>query len=436
VSIGPSPSIERARPTARPIGFGAARRRERAEARPVPWTLAGSALWLVSSSLFYAACQWATIAALAKLGALVAIGHLGLALAVATPIIVLTSLGLRTVQATDMVRRYAFVEYLLLRLALNLVAGGAIATAAALGLVEPAAVAILIPIGVAKIAEASSETCYGLAQRHERMRFVAVSRAARGALGLVALVAVVALGGTLAAGAWALAVAWGAFLFVVDLPAAGRLEPVFARPRLAAVRRLVCESAPLGAVNGLYAAGQSVPRYILALAHGAAAVGYFTALGAVTPALSQLASAACHAAAPRLGRAAAGEARRYRRFVLQLVGYAGAFGGLLVLGAVLAGDRFLALAYDVDYAAYHATFVIVIATASVAVVNEVFYFALIASRRMPVQLALECVALLVTVAGGLVLIPRFGVGGAAGATVAATVTRTALAGALVLRWRR
>jgi O-antigen/teichoic acid export membrane protein len=90
----------------------------------------------------------------------------------------------------------------------------------------------------------------------------------------------------------------------------------------------------------------------------------------------------------------------------------------------------------VDYAAYHATFVIVIATASVAVVNEVFYFALIASRRMPVQLALECVALLVTVAGGLVLIPRFGVGGAAGATVAATVTRTALAGALVLRWRR
>jgi len=179
VSIGPSPSIEPARPTARPIGFGTARRRERAEARPVPWTLAGSALWLVSSSLFYAACQWATIAALAKLGALVAIGHLGLALAVATPIIVLTSLGLRTVQATDMV-----------------------------------------------------------------------------------------------------------------------------------------------------------------------------------------------------------------------------------------------------------------ATASVAVVNEVFYFALIASRRMPVQLALECVALLVTVAGGLVMIPRFGVGGAAGATVVATVTRTALAGVLVLRWRR
>jgi O-antigen/teichoic acid export membrane protein len=35
-----------------------------------------------------------------------------------------------------------------------------------------------------------------------------------------------------------------------------------------------------------------------------------------------------------------------------------------------------------------------------------------------------------------VMIPRFGVGGAAGATVAATVTRTALAGALVLRWRR
>src|SRR6185295_11105234 len=144
-----------------------------------------------------AGCQWGTIVAFAKLGGPVAIGHLGLALAVVTPVVLVTGFGLRAVQATDVMQRYTFVEYLYLRLGANLIAAGLMAAAVAVGLLEPAAVAILVPIGVAKLAEASSETCYGLAQRHDRMRFVAVSRVARGALGLGALVAVVALGGTL-----------------------------------------------------------------------------------------------------------------------------------------------------------------------------------------------------------------------------------------------
>lgn len=401
-----------------------------------PGSLTGSALWLVSSNLFYAGCQWGTIVGLAKLGAPVAIGHLGLALAVATPVVQLSGLGLRPLQATDVVQRYAFVEYLCLRLVANVLAAAVIGAAAALGVVEPAAVAILIPIGVAKLAEATSETCYGLAQRHERMRFVAVSSATRGAFGLVALVATVALGGTLAEGAWALAAAWTAFLCLVDLPAGGLLEPVFARPRRAALWRLTRDSTPLGGVTGLFAVGQNVPRYLLGLSHGAAAVGYFTALSAVTPALNQFASAVCHAAAPRLGGNAAGDSRRYRTLVLQLLAVAGLFGGLLVLGAAVCGPRFLALAYEPDYATYNAAFVLAVGAGALSLVNEVLYYALLASRRPGVQLAIECVSLAVVVAGGLVLIPHFGVGGAAVAALLGAATRAVLCASLVLRWRR
>src|SRR5262247_1154296 len=52
----------------------------------VAWrgTLAGSALWLFSSNLLYAGCQWATVVGLAKLGTPAPLGHLGLALADAT----------------------------------------------------------------------------------------------------------------------------------------------------------------------------------------------------------------------------------------------------------------------------------------------------------------------------------------------------------------
>jgi len=400
--------------------------------RAVHGTLAGAALSLFASNLLYAACQWGTIAGLAKLGEPVGVGDLGLALAVATPVVMVTGFGLRAVQATDVLRRYTFAEYLHLRLAANVVAAALIAAAVAWGFVEPAATAILVPIGVAKIAEATSETCYGLAQRHDRMHFVAVSRVTRGALGLVALLATVAGGATIAAGAWALAAAWTGFLLLIDLPAAGVLEPVFVRPRADAVWRLARESAPLGGVNGVYAAGQSVPRYLLDLSHGAAAVGYFTALAAVTPALSQLASAVCHAAAPRLGWNAVGDGRRYRALVLRLLAALGGFGLVLVVGAALAGRPLLTLAYSAGYAAHHGAFVVVVAAGAVNVVNQVFYFALVATRRLPAQLALECLGLGVVVTAGLVLIPRFGIGGAAAALLLATVARTAAGGVLVL----
>ena len=396
--------------------------------------LAASALWLVSSNVLFAACQWASVVALAKLGAPVALGHLGLALAVATPVVLVTGFALRAYQATDVFRRYAFAAYLSLRLLANVVAGAVIVTAAVVSGLDAAAFAVVIPIGAAKLAEATSETCYGLAQRHDRMRFVAVSRMARGACGQLGLVTVVARGGTLADGAWALAAVWTAFLVAVDLPVASGLEPIFVRTPLATLGRLARESAPLGAVNGVFAVSQSLPRYLLQGSHGPAAVGYYTALAAVVPALSQLATAVCHAAAPRLGWTAATDAGRYRVLVGRLLGLAVLVSLLLTAGAALLGRGFLALAYADDYAAYHGTFVAVVLAAGLGVVNEVQYFALLAVRKLRAQLVIQSVGLGVTALAGLALVPRFGVGGAAGAAVLAGAA-TAAVGAWALLGR-
>src|SRR5262249_20837086 len=161
-------------------------------------------------NLLYSVCQWATVVALAKIGPAHGLGHFGLALAVVTPVVVLSNLSLRSYQATDVHRRYTFAEYMNLRMAMN------VGAAAVIGVVAVAAAAteampIVAPLALAKLAEATSETCYGLAQQHERMRFVAIARAMRGVLGLAALVAMVAFSGSLAAGTWALAAAWSGF---------------------------------------------------------------------------------------------------------------------------------------------------------------------------------------------------------------------------------
>lgn len=398
-------------------------------------TIAGPALWLFSSNLLYAACQWGTVVAIAKLGQPASLGHLGLALAVATPIVLVTGFALRSYQATDVLRRYAFTDYLNLRLAANVLAVAIIFAAGWFGGLERAALAIVAPITAAKIAEATSETCYGLAQRHDRMRFVAVSRMLRGAVGLGALVAVLAITGSLAAGAWTMAVAWTIFLLLVDLRAARELEPVLARPKPAVLWQLARESAPLGAMHGVYAVTQATPRYFLALAHGASAVGYFTALSSIGPAMAQLAAAVGHAAAPRLGWAAAGDGRRYRRLVTGLMGTASIAGILLVVGAVLVGRRFLTLAYTPDYASYHDAFILLVVAAALGVVGEVAYIALVASRQLGLLLGVQCCGLLATAIGAAMFVPIHGVGGAA--VAAAFGSAGALVPAtFILLWRR
>jgi O-antigen/teichoic acid export membrane protein len=402
------------------------------DARPRQ-ALADSALWLLVSNLLYSACQWGAIAAIAKLGAPNALGHYGLASAVAAPVVVASGLALRAFQATDVLRRYAFADYLQLRLLANLVAGGLIGCAALAGMVNADATSVLVPIAVARLAEVTSETCYGSAQRHDRMRFVAVSTAARGALGLAALVAVFALGGTLATAVWALAACWIAFLLVIDLRAAGALEPLLATPEPARLWRLLRECTPLGALAGISVLTQSVPRYLLQASRGAAAVGFFTALSGVQPAIAQLSAALGHAAAPHLGWNAAGDARGYRRLVLRLLGGSALLCGVMTLGAALVGRRFLALAYTPEYAAYETAFVLLVLGAGLSIVNTMAYFALLAVRRTTLQLAIFCAGLVGTAVTGVALVPSLGVLGAAAAVAVGAVTMAAIAAGALIR---
>jgi O-antigen/teichoic acid export membrane protein len=397
--------------------------------------LASSALWLLGSNLSYSACQWATVAVLAKIGPANGLGHFGLALAVVTPVVVVSNLSLRSYQATDVMRRYTFADYMNLRVLANLAAGAVIALAALVAGIDGPTGAILAPLAVGKLAEATSETCYGCAQRHDRMRFVALARAIRGAGGLAALIAVVGLGGSLAAGTWALAAAWTGFLLAVELPAAHALEPAFARPHVARLRRLASECSSLGVLNGLVALNQSIPRYILQAAYGAAAVGYFTALAGVGPAVSQLAAAVGHAAAPRLGRAA-GDGRRFRALVLRLLGTTAIAGAVLVLGTAAVGRPFLALAYAPDYATYQPAFVLLVAAAGLWAINMLSYFALLAMRRSVLQIVIQVLGIAVTVGTGLWLVPTYGVVGGAAATALSGFAMAAVNLWTLLRARR
>jgi O-antigen/teichoic acid export membrane protein len=403
--------------------------------RPLPThrAIADDALWLLASNIVYSGCQWAIVVLLAKIGAPQALGYFGLAAAVANPVVMLSGMALRSYQATDVLRRYAFTDFLNLRLAANVVAAAIIGSVAAAQSLPDAATAILVPLAIAKLAESTSEICYGLAQRHESMRFVAVSQAARAGIGLAALAGVVMAGGTLAAGTWALAAAWTAFLVAVDLPAAKTLEPVWGRPQAARLWSLFRECAPLGGLNGLVAVTQNVPRYLLQVTHGTAAVGYFTAVSAVGPLLGHLASALGHAAAPRLGWTAARDPRRYRALVVKLLGVTALVSAAFTLIASVFGRQILTIAYTEDYAAHVTSFAVLALAGGFSLMNIVGFFALVAARRLGLPLVIQGAGFVATAAMGLWAVPRFGVDGAAAALTAGMTAIAALNTWVLLR---
>src|SRR5205809_656852 len=72
--------------------------------------------WALVGNLGYSACQWGVLACIAKLGTAADVGLFALGLALTAPVVTLTNLNLRLLQATDAREDYPFTAYLSVKL--------------------------------------------------------------------------------------------------------------------------------------------------------------------------------------------------------------------------------------------------------------------------------------------------------------------------------
>src|SRR5690606_38222971 len=123
--------------------------------RPSAW--AGRFSWALVGNVVYAACQWAMLAVLARLGSPAMVGEFALALAVCAPIILFLNLQLRNLQATDATGQYRPGDYLALRFATTTVFLVAVA-AIVFGFGLAGSIVI---VALAKAAESVSDVLHG-----------------------------------------------------------------------------------------------------------------------------------------------------------------------------------------------------------------------------------------------------------------------------------
>jgi O-antigen/teichoic acid export membrane protein len=385
--------------------------------------------WTFVGNVIYAACQWAMLVVLAKLGSPEMVGQFALGLAITAPVILLTNLQLRAIQATDAKRAYAFGDYLGLRLAmmpLALLVIAAITVASGYGWQTSLAI---LTLGLAKVFESISDVFYGLMQQYERMDRIAQSMIVKGPLSLVALAAAVALTGNIVWGTTALAAAWALRLVTYDIPngaavlraawagdSAESMHPIWQWRRLA---RLAWLALPLGFVMMLGSLVTNIPRYFVERFQGTHELGIFAAMAYIVVAGTTVVDALGQAVSPRLARHyAAGEIGAFRALVGKVLGISALLGAAGVLLSLVAGRQVLTLLYRPEYADHLDVFIWIIVAAGLGYLAAVCGYAMTAARLFTIQVPIYLISVVAVTVGCALLVSDHGLLGAAWATCA------------------
>jgi len=384
--------------------------------------------WTFLGNVIFAACQWGMLIVLAKLGTPEMVGQFALGSAIAVPVLMLTNLQLRDVQATDAREEYAFADYFGLRLITVVVAlliiGGIV-----LALRYPAETAlVVVAFGLFKAVEAISDVIFGMLQHHERMDRVAQSMILRGLLSLAALGILVFLTGSVFWGVMGLVFAGIGVVLVYDLrsvmlikratPGRGGVAHLARslRPRWnwRTLLALTWLALPLGISMLLISLATSLPRFFVGHYLGEYTLGIFAALTYLQVAGMTVVSALGQSALPRLSQYyVAGDRQAFTRLLLRMGAIGLVLGGGGIAVALVAGRPLLTLIYQPEYAEYAWFFVWVMVSAAIGYVSWLVGEGMKAARYLRVQVALFGAQVVVLTVLSVWLIPPMGMTGVA-----------------------
>jgi O-antigen/teichoic acid export membrane protein len=190
-------------------------------------------------------------------------------------------------------------------------------------------------------------------------------------------------------------------------------------------------SLPLGAVLMLIALTSSLPRFAIEQKLGASALGAFAAVASLMTVGSTAVNALGQAATPRLARYFSARDRAgFARLTWQLAGMALLLGAAGVATSVLIGPWFLGRIYRPAYAAYAGLLVWVMAAAIGSYTAGALGYVVTSTRSFAPQAPLHAAVAASAGIASWLLVPRFGLAGAALALAAAALVQ--IAGDLVI----
>lgn len=380
-----------------------------------------NAAWLLIGNIATAAAQCGITIVLSKLGSEAIQGRFSLCMNIAAPLSILLALNLRALILTDVTEQFAFHEYMAVRL-ISCVAMVPVCVAIGLaiwlaGKFDGAFVLVLAVVGAFKAVEWVSEMCQSAFQKRQRMEFAAISQTLRATLVLVAAGIVMFATRSLLA----VCIAWlavsVAVLMSYDFTHVRRFDTPWGRTNARRLRAIVRQAIPLVVTIVLLSLNTNLSSYIIAGHCSLEEVGYFTAMNYVVQALALAFVAVGTAAIPRMAEHFQSDPARLWPLLTKGAMLVGAIAVAAFVGSLLWGRWFLTVAYRASYAEHVHVLWILTGGSLLIGLASLAGFAATACRVFRASAAVWAVVVVVTLVGGLVLVPRWRISGAAWANV-------------------
>ena len=387
--------------------------------------------WTFVGNTINAAAWFAMTVVLAKLGSPEHVGQFALGLATTAPIFMFATLRLRDVQATDTNQEYLFADYFGLRLITTIAAMLAVVVVVVVSGFERETGLVILATGLSKSSEAISDSFYGLFMQQERLDRIAKSMIVKGPLSLLGLGLGFYLTGSVFWGVIGLALGRLIIMVGYDIRNArkslNQAKKVIAernpddlpRPRwnAAILWKLLRLTLPLGVVTMLISFTSNIPRYFIEGLLGSHQLGIFAAIAAFQKAAPTVIQALGRSASPRLAKYyAAKKAGAFRKLTLRLVAIGVALGGAGIFVALVAGRPLLTLIYGPEYA-LPGLFGMIMFGAALDYVATMGLFVITSARYFRIQLPLQILTTGSVAVACYLLIPSYGLPGAAMALI-------------------
>lgn len=390
-------------------------------------------IWLVAGNCLYAGAAALMLVTLVRLGGPGPLGDFALAIAIVSPLVMFLRLQLREAYVADSADVYDFHEYQSVRIVL-LCAGLVPAYLSVLAISESAQVCLVVVVMyLSKAVEGVSDMRFGVLQKARLVKPIGASLILRAVLVGVVFCLVLALSGGLAAALVGSLVVNLALLVAVDIPNSCRV--LVSRPvRQGAYRRFrraVClagTTLPLGLGALVSNLTVQVPRYFVEWTCGREALGVFSALSYVIIVAILLFDAV---AQTLLGRFAVlyanGDLRRIRGLIGHVALGTAIMGVAGVAATALIGTDALRLVYGEAFAAHAAVLTLLALALPIGLFSWLAQCVLTALKCFRQQALAQCAGLAAVALFSYLLIPSYGLMGAALAVIVSFLAPLGLA---------
>jgi O-antigen/teichoic acid export membrane protein len=389
-------------------------------AAPVRRALLPNVFWTFIGTSAITGAQFIVVVILARLGSPASVGEWAFAQAVCTPVMLLASLSLRKVQATDAAGRFQFTQYVTLRVLTTTTAFVALIAYALYRGGTTSLSLTMIGVAIARSVDSFSDVVFGALQRVERMERIGRSQIVSSVTFIA--VAAIALSQHVSAPRAAAAMIAGnvVALVTVDLRSYALLRRMGAvDARLWRLTRedvlpLARLSAPLGAATSLTSLIVNIPRLILEWFRGTAALGVFAAIHYIVICVNLFVGAVAQAVLPRFAHDLnRGDKDALRRLMGILGAMCGAVSAAIVLITIFLGPRLLRGIYGDAYSHEYVTLNILGVATAIGVFNWFLDYLVTAAGSFKELLTIAGAAAVVSAIVGFFAIPRLGAAGAA-----------------------